>query len=374
MSCLFDAAWSPDSARVAVVGYSHGCPGLYYEPGLVNLYDGGTGRYVAQLRPDQQVLSAIKRQFPTLTQTTPIIHYQNVAWSPDGRSIALVFVAFFPSASSEPVLGGVTLFRLTGRAVQTVFLTRQPSFSALYYLRWDLQQGTATFVNARTPVATALISSLRPALAYHWLPGGNFAPVPGTLSAPIGNPDGDASFTPWQSGTLARFTESGDKPFQLPGIFVWSTFFTAWSPDGRYLATQVSLLGRVTWTGQKPPSQQSLAALGAVSLGTLPARDQAFKMLANSLPVTQTGTFSYSVAWRPDGRVLATYDGSYVDLYDCATGRKLASFVPNQGNARGLNGVQGVLRWSPDGSHLLLSSSTWGPIALWGPDQLPHLP
>lgn len=373
LSCLVDSVWSPDSQLIAVLGYSQNCPQARnaYEPGLLNIYDGRTGKLGVQLRPDGQILATLKRQLPLL-RDAPMIAYQNVLWSPDGQRLAVIFSVYFPSDVSASSYDGVILFGPGNVQTPQVFLAQEPSAVSLYYLIWDLQQGVASFVSTSVPPTFEVISTVRPSLAYRWQQGGSFAPVPGTVSTPIGNPDGDETFTPWQSGMLTRLTESGDKPFQLPGIYVWSTFFTAWSPGERYLATRISVLGRVTWPGQSPPSHQSLVALGAVSLGTLPVRDRAFKTLADSLPVTQNGSINLNIAWRPDGRVLATYGSSTVDLYDCLTGKKLASLIPNMGNTVGLGGVD-TLRWSPDGTHLLLSSSSWGPIALWGPGQLPRV-
>lgn len=373
LSCLMDAVWSPDSQLIAVLGYSQGCPQLRNssEPGLLNLYSGLTGKRVLQLRPDGEILTVLKQQLPLL-RDVPVIAYQNVLWSPDGQRLAVVFSIYFPTDVSASSYDGVILFGPGNVQTPQVFLAQEPSTASVYYLTWDLQQGVASFVPTSVPPMFEVVSTVWPALAYRWLPGGNFAPAPGAVSMPIGNPDGGETFTPWQSGTLTRLTESGDKPFQLPGIYVWSTFFSAWSPDERYLATRISVLGRVTWPGQPVPSHQSLVALGATLLGTLPVHDRAFKALADSLPVTQDGSINLNIAWRPDGRVLATYNSGTVDLYDCATGKKLTSLIPNRGNPVGLNGVD-TLRWSPDGAHLLLSSSTWGPLALWGPGQLPRV-
>jgi hypothetical protein len=66
-----------------------------------------------------------------------------------------------------------------------------------------------------------------------------------------------------------------------------------------------------------------------------------------------------------------TGSGTAVSLYDCATGRRLAT-LPLPRAPISLLGVQAALRWSPDGSRLLLTSAQWGLAVLWGPDQLPH--
>jgi WD40 repeat protein len=70
-------------------------------------------------------------------------------------------------------------------------------------------------------------------------------------------------------------------------------------------------------------------------------------------------------AWSPNGRVLADYGaGKRVDLYDCTTGHKLAPFtLQSQYAAPSAEAV--TLRWSPDGSHLLLSSVASGLVSLW---------
>ncbi len=104
-------------------------------------------------------------------------------------------------------------------------------------------------------------------------------------------------------------------------------------------------------------------------LSTLQVRDRALKQVLDALPTSETGSSGMLLSWRPDGRVLAAFNGTNVDLYDCATGRKLASLIPRGDNAVSLGGTD-ILRWSPDGSRLLLSSVTWGQVSLWEPGQL----
>lgn len=100
---------------------------------------------------------------------------------------------------------------------------------------------------------------------------------------------------------------------------------------------------------------------GADNVGVFPPRDGAL------------------VAWRPDGRVVAldaAANDHSVQLYDCATGRLLASLVPlTQNEARNTPHEQGevnVLRWSPDGSKLLLFDTTLGRVTIWSGAALPH--
>jgi len=93
----------------------------------------------------------------------------------------------------------------------------------------------------------------------------------------------------------------------------------------------------------------------------LPAHDPAF------LLVIQAAT---AMAWSPNGRLLAAYSArNIVDMYDCASGRKLASLLlPTSSVAPPAGSI--AMRWSPDGSRLLLSSVPWGLISLWSPEQL----
>jgi len=67
-----------------------------------------------------------------------------------------------------------------------------------------------------------------------------------------------------------------------------------------------------------------------------------------------------TVAWSPNGRELAVLSSEEsVDLYDCTDGRKLASLVLESKNMATLTGGASVLRWAPDGTHLLFSNTLW---------------
>ena len=160
-------------------------------------------------------------------------------------------------------------------------------------------------------------------------------------------------------------------------MYVWQTFFTAWSPDGRFLVEGLAGGARLEVPGQKSLGPQALKDLGVDQLPVLQVHNKALAQVLHtlsSLPDTNAypnGGPSINVSWRPDGRVLAMDNAGHVDIYDCASGRKLSSLAPSTPPDR-LNGFQDVLRWSPDGTHLLLSSTDWGPMQLWGPGQLPQ--
>jgi len=159
----------------------------------------------------------------------------------------------------------------------------------------------------------------------------------------------------------------------VPGVYTWSTYFAAWSPDGRYLAQVLYLAGRLSVPGQPPVSHQTLVDFQMERLPLLPVRDLGLKQILQTFLVSAgpAGPSGVAVSWRPDGRVVAANDtGSSVDLYDAATGRHLVSLRAPLG-ASYLYGLVVAVRWSPDGSHLLIAGSEWGPATLWGPGQLP---
>jgi hypothetical protein len=375
IACLTDAAWSPDNHFIAVLGYQD-CPKDSYVLGLLNLYDARSKHLISQLKPDDAIVRALHSSHSPSTrqeveqiradgpvgESLPVIDYVHVTWSPDGQRLACTFAI----AAQQPTMYGVVLMSSNGGSAQVV-LQQQPA-PTTFSAEWDVDR-TLSVVFSTSPAAVAP-QPLPPALAYHWGANGTLVPetllstlslpaVPSSQPVPIGNPDGDPSFTIWQPGS-AHLIPSEDTS-RVSTIYTWSTDFAAWSPDGRYLIDEIGLTGLLQPPGQLFPSHKALVALGLNQVPLLPIHDGALLM------VVQRAT---SLAWRPDGRILAAYTaGNIVNLYDCANGHKLASLlVQTKYPAPAAQAV--VMRWSPDGSHLLLSSVAWGLMSIWSPTHL----
>jgi len=388
LACLDDVAWSPGGERVALLGYRQGCPGggIAAEPGLLSIDDARTGRVVAHFQPDAAILRMLHARFPRVFDTAgpasagtgpPAIAYDYLLWSPDGRRLALTFFCFAPALGPQ-TLAGVALMSAQIGNEQVMM---QPVSELGDVIEWDLQRGTIVS-------GAAAGADLPPALAYRW--GADGALIPTTpLSAdvapassrpgPVGNPDGASSFTIWQPGGAAltmQLSLQGVVP--VPGVYTFSTAFAAWSPDERYLVDAVSLEGRFEPPGRPLPRRQTLTDFSLGRAPILPVRDQALLRVLDELSATtqipaDPDAQTVAIAWRPDGRVLAVHHpgGRTVDLYDCVTGRQLASLpVPTGGRISFTRYV--LLLWSPDGSRLLLLDAYTGPAALWGPGQLPR--
>jgi WD40-like Beta Propeller Repeat len=371
IACLADAAWSPDSQFIAVLGYTQDCPQDEYVPGIVNLYNAHSHHVIKQLHPD----AAIKRVLngPTASAGRPfgpqppvggsdapplVLYYIHVLWSPDGQRLAFTFEL----ALRQPLLHGVVVMKSDDTDAQV--LLQYQSATAPLYAEWDTQRGTSAAF--RPSPAAPSFAPAPPALAYHWGTGGTL--VPETLltdnqvpvvpqPGPVGNPGGDTSFTIWQPG-LAHVISLGGS-FRASA---WSTDFAAWSPDGRYLVDGLGLLGLLQPSGRLFPNYKAFAASRMMQAPLLPAHDATF------LQVIQDAT---AMAWSPNGRLLAAYTArNIVDLYDCVNGRKLASLFLHTSSAAPSAGSI-AMRWSPDGSRLLLSSVPWGLVSLWSPENLP---
>jgi hypothetical protein len=350
ITCMKDVAWSPDSALIAVLGYHKHCSEDNSPPELLNLYDAHSHKLIAQLHPDAAIVHVLTSSVSFPQRQPLVINYMHVIWSPDGHRIACTF----NTRSLQPPVNGAVLMDSEGGHAQVLLQSQYTSAS--FYAEWDLARSQS--IPFTSVQSNSSFMPLPLALAYHW--GSNGTLVPETLLthtrgsaipqlAPIGNPDGDPSFTIWQPGAV-YVTVAADSSH----LFFWSASFAAWSPDGRYLVDGIVPFG-LLWlpAGQLFPGSQEFAFAKENHVPLLPVRDRAL------LQVVETAT---ALAWSPNGRVLAVLSsGKSVDLFDCTDGRKLASRVLESKNMTAQAGAS-MLRWSPDGSHLLFSGTLWALI------------
>ena len=335
-------------------------------PGLVNLYEAQTGTLLRQLHPDDAIVHALKAAVASPSEPVAraaqqkqgagrgmVLSYMHIIWSPDNERLACTFRVGAPS----PSLVGVVLMNRDGAHAQVLLARQNPL--APSSTEWDLERSQLIAANA---------FPFPPALAYQWGPRGTVRPSrllpPGALPAApplrgIGNPDGDRSFTLWQPAvtqvTVAYFAHG----FTIHG---WRTSFAAWSPDGRYLIADLSFRGML----DAPEVISPDARFGKVTDVPRAPNDPGPVGVTNQCAaVLKAVNTPLAFAWSPNGRMLADYGtGNGVELYECPTGHQLTSFsLQSQYAAPSADAV--ALRWSPDGSHLLLASTAYGLASLW---------
>lgn len=388
LRCVRDAAWSPDGRAVSILGYAEGCPlpgsQVSKARGAVVVYDATSGAVRARFQPDAAILAAVQRTIHDSEQLS--IEYHSLLWRRDGAELAISFVvpvevpARDGGAQQSETVMGVFLSAADGSHV-TVYAhplaAEEDSNGA-----WNLRSGE--YLPAPAGVT-------QPALAYAWAAGalspkGDLTPdaTPPTVSLQsIGQPDGGDSFSVWQPTQIVRESE-GDASENVAGAYISRTSFAAWSPDGAFLVPSMGLSGRLEPAGQPIPSTQTLHSLGVSGLPLLPVRDAGLAAALGRLALLARDQSNgpMLVAWSPDGRMLAVQlvpdepnaapqetDHALI-VYDCATGEALTALVPTEVGTP-LTGDT-VLRWSPDGSRVLLYDGALGTVNIWGPGKVPR--
>jgi hypothetical protein len=414
LDCIQDAAWSPNAQQVPLLGYGGQCPSddpssYMYQPGVLQIYSVVTGQLLHTILPDATVHAlpdspaspADVNPGTTISGTSKtVLVYTHVLWSPDGSKLALTFaIMTWPGQGNIPVpaFRGIVLVNADGTHEHAAILRetgQQDSYFLLTALRWDttsLSSLTATVRQSYGPLISMPLGN-----GYSWSPDDHLIPAGSLTSAssptgPVGDPDGGNAFTIWQPAIIELFAEP-----EAPYVYTWYSSFLAWSPDGRYLIDSVSLRGVVHPVGEPIPTAGELdEVVGPLTPPTMPIRDTAQQQLYVLLTKIAAGGNKLfgDIAWNPTGRILAAIsdNGSSdatsgsassppVTLYDSATGKSLGTLQPPAVTHASANGSSSssdinlisLLRWSADGSHLLVYSDQTGIITIWGPSMLPH--
>ncbi|HEY7093483.1 MAG TPA: hypothetical protein VH393_09905 [Ktedonobacterales bacterium] len=404
--CPRGAAWSPDGKNIAVVGYKDSCPNNFpnfyqYHTGALQVYDATSGALLGEYKLDAAIQPKLGLPAQPAAQSPEVIYYDTISWAPDGRRVAITFGAFH--WVQDPCFNpGLTV---TGVAVTDAFngpggtthsfdvFVRAPEQNDFSAPVWDLQQGRA--VNG-PPVI--------PALEYRWTAFGYLnATTPLAVGGspatpaiePVGNPNGTGPFTMWQPAlieyALHYDTTSSSCVRQLVAAqsapYTFQTDFSAWSPDGHYLAANAGFQALMRPDGAQAPDAKSLSDLGLAQTVSAPVRDKALQQTLIELAQTPGGggagnALVAQVSWRPDGKVLAAYHvfnstritgyDRILTLYDCGTGKALGDFPPpTHARPNQSDYVSSRLYWSPNGSRLLLMDAQTSALRIWGSDLLP---
>lgn len=374
IGCLRDEAWSPDSRFFAYAGStSQDCGYGQYAPNAINIYRAQDATLVRQLRPDAAIFAALGQSVPssaapdaTPTPGAASLSYDSLLYAPDGSRFAIVFGL---SHGTRTTLGVAVIRASDGRVERVVLGDALPgAVSVTSYAVWDLDAGTATAYP--DPISDHPVGTLLAATAFDWTLDGRLvstasAPTPALApSGVIGDPSGDANFSAWQPGTLQLGLTNVPDTHGQALVYVYDAQIAAWSPDGRYVAGFFAAGGRVQPKGGLTPDNQALHLLGVAGIALLPLRDagldQVLRHVRTPMDADAQSDSSFGwIAYRPDGRAVALLDDQQdVTIFSTSTGAVLRTFTHLSLLLNPHNETAGVMRWSPDGTMLLLPDGT----------------
>jgi hypothetical protein len=389
LGCPTAAAWSGDGAQVAVLGTTT-CDEQLGQHKL-NIYNVSSGKLVAKFRLDETVTSALK----VANTSGKIVSYvyTHVLWL--GPAVYIT-IKVTDSAATDytTALPFVALLRVTPSDPQPVAFV-QPNHGAngAVYVRWNPTTGSVQITRDAAfrslgDIAVDVSSSLPPSLAYDWRADGTPNPLIPVATGkrptrdpggPVGVPSSGTRLTIWQPGTVAYVAIQGATP-----VYIFNTDFAAVTGGAPSILDPVQLRALLVPPGHPVPDKKSLDAVNLATAPWLPVRDAAVQAVMDAMAsgAAEVDTSITSIAWRPDGKMLATEPNSFatsegnpitadITLYDSADGHVISTLqVPPQKGTpeEGLN----LLQWSPDGHALMLLDLQLDTLVIWTQEQLPH--
>lgn len=385
--CPQSPVWSPDGRYLAVIGSDLNCMrGNAATPPqqLVGIFNVSTRKL--------QRLITIK---DVLEQHQLVGLVSAVAWSPDGKILAL-FGAVFPTPTMGVNHPALILYSSDNAGNDTVHVITGPP---------QAQPGSGfperlEVWNLHTMAAgPAIDDALPPALTYRWAAGGHIVPAqlfPSDASALTGRAATGNGFTFWQAGVLApasvrdgHYIVEGNNE---PTAIFFASLPVLWSPDSQYVVSGIGIGGPVAYSAPKVPALTCPSPGGSETIScplqALPPSDPAFTAVVNAAMKGETITFTppggdqttlsswpeVPIAWSPNGKYLLTilpgneeYHGAKkvtVTVMDTMTGNGVKQFQQDvsPGNA---SCYSGSLAWSPTGAQIALAQCSTDSIILW---------
>lgn len=385
IDCPFGASFSPDGSRIAVLGSQGTCDPYTttLTPQVAAIYDTHSG--VMSLFVRLEPLIGVNPNLPLAQQTVRSIRYFSLGWSPDGHTLAIIYTAFSATDDITPdteVDAGLILLDTEHGTAHVLrgdsSFFAAPGTSAGGFPIWNVATGTE--IPAYTPDV---------GLAFAWNAHGmpypivkvhgtlNQLPITAGLRYPVGNPDGNSTFTIWQPGLLLGPGSSGSG-----SAAAFTTVFPSWSPDGKYVTL-------VSAGAQLPVAQQSAEQTNATRHGGMityptpsvmpstPARDAALVGVQR-----QIGANGWAlVAWNPSGTLLASLDCAETGSADLEIRSTTSAVIqgsvdlPLEAGDSGCHNFTSdasaypaqpmMLFWSPDGQRVLVCDQRSSTITVW---------
>ncbi|HKV84817.1 MAG TPA: hypothetical protein VJN88_09685 [Ktedonobacterales bacterium] len=375
-SCPAAMAWSPDGGRLAVLAHRGDCTahsGLL-PPDTVLLYTDGTST----------APTTIDLSGPLAVAHATIDTTYAVSWSPDGKMVALPCDIQPAPASTRTFTSGLVLVTVTGGAVRVLQATVPSSNPPVGF------DGDGAVWNTRSAtLASAIDYPLAPSLSYQITADGHITAeqrLPATTTAYTGSPAlkaGDHTFSLWQSGFIARVRQVIPNAGPTgPAAAFYVSAAPQWSSDGAYVAPAVGL-GSIPFPDEADalrnltPDTCANLGLPPCSAVVAPYPDAALKQMVNQ--VTAFTDFHtdprFPVAWRPDGKLLATIlpgdtfnqdtQKVRISLLRTDTGEVAKTFTITTSSSGAARGAEATLAWSPAGQQLAFMDTFSGTVTLW---------
>ena len=347
LACTYPPAWSPHGDLYAVLGSTSPCvqasnaPASTLAIAIISATTGAVTRRIA-LAPYLATSSVqtCLSEGPNLPGCP-----QELLWSPDGTRIAASMLSL--DAQGNPIGYAAFIISVDG---SNGFVLLGPAIGATTeYTIFDLTKRTARDAEG---------TDLGAADSIQWGSDGMLELQRGVANAPVGHPAAGTAFSPWQPGILQVASPSY--------LVDYEADFGAWSPDGRYVS--LNLDTHLQLPAATPPATPDTSQPVVVRA----PRDAALTDIVNTL-VAQASARAPSVAWDVSGAHLlemdcATARAAELTVFSTAKGTVLVTAMLMLGNsATSCYQDNLAASWSPEGTSLLLATTTGGTLTRWAP-------